>query len=368
MLKETRTLGARAIGAFAVALASSACVTPSADHVPRVPREAAPDAQTSECLREGTRRVRTPAAPELSASDAGYLTLRQRDLPDDVTVDLRGLVFLADQDSTSPTYSPRPLNIGDGSGPSGLCVLAPFVRGTQGRDLDWEYLKHDPGRGDHPALRVGGVGWTVVDGARFDNVMNGFRPAGEGLVVRNAFLTHVRDDCVANDDLRALRIEDSLFDGCYTAVSARPERRSPLWDGPRVSTTMELERVLIRLAPMPGGHNVFDPTVSTYGHLWKWSDVAGDTVIRDSVILVEGRGAWRHQEELAWPDNVRAENVTVVWTGVGEYPGELPAHGVTVVRDRAVWRAARDLWLSRHGCTTVDRCDPDKLVSPDPPS
>jgi hypothetical protein len=353
---------ARVVVGLLVALAVVGCTDTAA---PRLPT-GSPAQAGSSCLA-ADRDVRAPTPDEVGGDTARATGLRERGLDDDVTVDLRAVAFRADQDADSPGYAPRPVNVGSARSPSGLCLLAPYVRGVQGRELGWEYLKHDPGRGDHPAIRVGGEGWTVVDGARVDNMMNGFRPAGDGLVIRNAYLHYIRDDCVANDDLKALRIEDSLFDGCYTAISARPERNNPLRDGPLepVDTTMELDHVLVRLAPMPGGHNVFDPEVRTYGHIWKWSDLAGDTVVRDSVFMVEDPGP-EPVRELAWPDNVTAEDVTIVWGGEGDYPGEVPDDGVTVVDDRRVWERARDAWLGRHGCRSVDDCDVDRLLDPAP--
>jgi hypothetical protein len=43
-----------------------------------------------------------------------------------------------------------------------------------------------------------------------------------------------------------------------------------------------------------------------------------------------------------------AQNVTLVWTGPGDYPAPVP-QGVQVTKDRAVWDAARSEWLAHHG-------------------
>lgn len=307
-----------------------------------------------------------PAPEILATTPAGSVgRVRLTVAEDDTTVDMRGLTLLADQDRDSATYAPRPVNLVTGGRAEGMCVLGPLVVGIQGRDLGWEYLKHDPGQGDHPAVRIGGRGWTILDGVRVDNMMNGIRPSSGGLVVRNAYLHQVRDDCLANDDLLPVEVSDSLFDGCYTGVSARPDRGSPLYDRPRSEGPMTFDHVLIRLAPMPGGHNVFDGQRRTFGQLWKWSDVAGPTVIRDSVILVDGVGD-DDRAFVSWPEGVVADDVVVVWPGPGAYPGDLPANGVTLVRDRAVWAKAREVWLRRHGCADPTACDLDRLVSPRP--
>ena len=290
--------------------------------------------------------------------------LREPSVSDDHTFDLRGTVFLGQQDTAQSPTNLKPINIGGDSGPSGLCLVGGHVKGVHSRDLGWEYLKHDPGGGDKPAVRIGGTNGTLIAGLRIDNMMNGVRPVHDGLTIRDSYFSYIRDDCLANDDLRTVRIVDSLFDGCYVAFSQRPGSGSVVDpDGPRDTSTLILDRVLVRMERMPGGFRVDDPEVETYGHIWKWSKVAGPAYIRDSIILAEDIGK-DDVNDLDWPRNVTAENVTLVWTGEGSYPGRLPSTGVTVTRDVAIWDQARANWLERHGCTDVDHCRTERLVSP----
>ena len=43
-------------------------------------------------------------------------------------------------------------------------------------------------------------------------------------------------------------------------------------------------------------------------------------------------------------------NNIIVWTGPGEFPGDVPDDPscVTITTDRTVWDAAREAWLSNH--------------------
>ena len=314
-----------------------------------------------------------PADDQTATGSGTRDQLRQPSVPDGHTFDLRGTTFLGQQDTSKPDVNLRPINLGADSNPSGLCVVGGFVKGTHGRDLGWEHFKSDPGGGDGEALRIAGSGPTLVNGLRVDNMMNGFRPLTDGIEVRNSYFNYVRDDCVENDDLRAVRIVDSLWDGCFTVFSQRPGSASAVPStGPRDTSLLEIERVLVRMYPMPGGHQLYDASLESFGKLWKWSDVAGPAVIRDSIIMAEDRGDKSMGNSLDWPSNVTAENVTIVWAGSGSYPGKLPASGVTVTKDTSVWWNARADWLARHGCTDIDNCDPDKLIAPDgagtPPS
>jgi putative cell wall-binding protein len=317
--------------------------------VAAVPADAA--SSTQECLSRSSGDTTTRS---------GTLDGLRETRPDDGhTFDLRSTTVLGNQDRDSSDYNPTPLNLGTDSLPADMCVIGGLVRGTHDRDLDWEYLKHDPGGGDRPALRVGGQ--TTIDGLRVTNMMNGLRPFSDHTTVRNAYFEHIRDDCVANDSLHSMRIVDSYFDGCYTAFSARPEKGSDLWDKGRDTSLTEIDRTLIRLKPMPGGFKIDDPSVSSYDHLWKWSNVSGPVIIRDSIIMVEENGVNNHVD---WPDNVTAKNVTIVWAGDGDYPGDVP-DGATLTRDTSVWERATNDWLARHGCTDVTHCDPNTLTNPD---
>ena len=69
--------------------------------------------------------------------------------------------------------------------------------------------------------------------------------------------------------------------------------------------------------------------------------------MRNSVFLVE-RVSMNGRKAMRFPDRTIAENVTLVWTGPGDYPAPVP-RGVKVVKDRKVWEAARRAWLARHG-------------------
>ena len=319
------------------------------------PAAAAARPETAECLgRPAVQQVVTGARTFAS-------TYNVSDLADKQTFDLRGTTFRMDQDSTSPTYNKTGAAI-TSILPGTLCVTGGTFLGGQSRDLDWEYLKHAPGGGDFPALRTSTSGRAVVSGVRVDNVMNAFRTMAGSHTITDSYASYIRDDCVANDDLVDVKVVDSLFDGCYVGFSQRPDRGSPLYNLPRDASTLEVDGVLMRMQSMPGGYGFTNPGpgVRHHDHIWKWSAVTGSAVIRNSIIVAEDPSA-----SLDWPGNVTAENVTIVWTGPGEYPGDLPASGVTVTRDLGVWERARAAWLARHGCGDSGACDPGRLSVPD---
>jgi len=265
--------------------------------------------------------------------------------PDSHTIDARTAVSL--------TSGGRALEIGSSRAPQSLCVVGWTTVGQQSRTLTWRTM-HDDIEGS--ALRVYASNY-VVDGLRADNVEDGFDPrGGDGFELRNAFMTYIRDDCVENDERRAGKVVDSLFDGCYTFFS---EQES----GDVTGESLIFENVLARLVPMPGPYGTEDPDVLGHGSFFKNFEDGGrhEPIIRDSVFFL---GDDCYNECNDWPPGTTADDVVIVWTGTGEFPmSVLP--GMTLTTDRSVWDTAVAEWKSRHGCSTVDQpCT--KLNDPDP--
>jgi hypothetical protein len=226
---------------------------------------------------------------------------------------------------------------------SHLCVVGGEVVGQQPRSLTWQQVKD---RHDGDGLRVLSAGWYVVDGLRVDNVEDGIAPFGDGFVGRNLYFTYIRDDCIENDAVAGGIVSDSLFDGCSMGLSARPSKGfSPT--PPPPGETFTLDGVLLRLQPMPREERNETPDGLGNGQLFKWSRWSNRLVLRNSIFLVE-RVSMNGPGAMGFPEGTAARNVTLVWTGPGDYPAPVP-RGVRVVKDRKVWEAARRAWLARHG-------------------
>jgi hypothetical protein len=267
------------------------------------------------------------------------------DPPDAHTIDARTGVSL--------TSGERALEIGETRAPQDLCVMGWTTVGQQPRTLTWRAM-HDDIEGS--ALRVYASDY-VVDGLRADNVEDGFDPrGGDGFELRNAFMTYIRDDCVENDERRAGTVVDSLFDGCYTFFS---EQES----GDVAGESLIFEDVLVRLEAMPGPYGTEDPDILGHGSFFKNFEDGGrhEPIIRDSIFLLDDDCYSGCND---WPPGTSATDVTIVWTGTGDFPmSVLP--GMTLTTDRSVWDSAVARWKSRHGCSTVDQpCT--KLNDPDP--
>jgi fibronectin type 3 domain-containing protein len=229
-----------------------------------------------------------------------------------------------------------------------LCVLGGTARGSRlVKDMPRPYVKQK--YAGH-ALYVEGVEGHeyVADGVRIDEAEDGFMPLGDGFVLRNAYLSNIRDDCVENDVLSGGLITDSLFDGCYMGLSVDPGGLLHP-DPAEEDEPVVLDRVLMRLKPLPDPVVPLAPDGLAHNRLWKLAQNIPPIIVRDSVLLVEERGIARNQP---FPQDFTAENVTLVWLGEGPYPATVPP-GVTVVTDPGVWEQARADWLTRHGYPLV---------------
>jgi hypothetical protein len=343
---------AGAIGA--VRLAGSGQRPPAASEVP-------PAGSTAETAttRTGPATTRATQGDQIPAS-AGSCLARPRtikpevrgdqqyrvDTPvEDATYDLREVVSTAYPDRTRYPLVFGKVRHGEAASPvrKRLCIVGGKVTGQQSRGLTWQQVKD---KHDGDGLRVLSGGWYVVDGLRADNVEDGIAPFGDGFVGRNLYFTYIRDDCIENDAVAGGVVSDSLFDGCSMGLSARPSKGfNPR--PPPAGETFRMDGVLLRLQPMPRDDKDGAPDGLGNGQLFKWSRWSNRLVLRNSIFLVE-RVSMNGAKAMGFPDRTIARNVTLVWTGPGDYPAPVPS-GVRVTKDRTVWDAARSAWLARHG-------------------
>jgi hypothetical protein len=277
------------------------------------------------CLAQDGPLVELPADGGERYSD--------RDLPSSTRIDARAVVFHASSDNRYPISL---------AGEGGVCVAGGTVLGQDDRDASWE-TSHD--------VNSFGIAWSnpdlTVDGIRVDNVTDGLRPYGgaHGFTVRDVWLSYVRDDCIENDHVNGGLIDDSLFDGCYVGIAARPTPgiEDEGYDGR--DQVLTVTRSLIRLQPMPGPRS---GARSDRGHgvLFKWHELSPRVALHGNVFLVEEAGF--DGSDMSFPDRIEscADNV-LVWLGEGDYPDPLPGC-VRLTRDRGVWDAAVADWHARN--------------------
>jgi hypothetical protein len=301
--------------------------------------QASADLSKKECLARSSIDV-LPASPATQFVDATF--------PDKHTFDARR------QTNTLYPSVDFPVDVGSSSGGRSACFLGGTFIGQQARDLTWEDVK-DIGGG---AIQLRQAGQAVVNGLQVDNVEDGIAlrsanptnpDSGDGWVIKNSYMTYVRDDAIENDDLSSGKVVDVLFDGVYVGFSADRDGSQPDQSSERIV----FNHALIRLQEMPSAQYGMDT-----GDLLKWHAYAPRPVIRNSVFYVEDSAAGE------WPAGTTIENSVLVWNGDGTLSlRKMP--GLKITTRLRVWRAARRDWLDRHGCTSFGHCR--KLMHPSRP-
>ena len=327
------------------------------------PAATAPASTSPPTTHQASRRaVAGPpvASPECSAPGRQWVTryagswterINDPEPPADRTYDLRRLRHVGYGSATM--YAITIANPSSGWTSSRSCVLGGEVRSSVDRGRRWADLEENY-NGD--ALDVGiASDWAVVDGLRADNVFDAIAaqgPTDTRLVVRNVWLSDIRDDCIENDHQpKSLTVVDSLLDGCFTGISQRPDEEDPQ-PRPGAGAVTLLDGVLLYVKPQAFGTDCQYAQACGDGraafNLFKWSASATPrVVIRNSVLRVDRYSAWG-PSEMGFPPGTRASNSVLVWLGPGRFPAPVPA-GMRVTSDPSVWERARARWLCRHG-------------------
>jgi hypothetical protein len=197
---------------------------------------------------------------------------------------------------------------------------------------------------------------TTIEGTRIYNYGDGinfnYGPSGN-FIIKGVHLSHIRDDCVQNDWLYSGLIDDSLFDGCYSAFSARTYlgQDPPAHDGSNNLWT--IQNSLIRLEPMWG---VYKNRGLIPGHdgwfKWDSSGISPRLALHNNIFRVDQDA---NNVGLGIPSGKleSCSNNTVVWLGSGHYPDPLPTTFnnqpcFTITTDLSVWDNAVADWLSIH--------------------
>jgi hypothetical protein len=257
---------------------------------------------------------------------------REGSLPPGAVIDARSALFLA---SPSNLY---PINLDGGAG---VCVAGGTVQGEYDRNLSWAAMHSMNNAG----IRIGNADSTI-DGIRIDNVEDGIRPIAGFFTIRNARLSYIRDDCVENDHVQPGTIEDSLFDGCYAAISERPSPSIAASGYDGRNDLLTIRGTLIRLEAMPGPRG---GTTSELGHaqFFKWDALSTKLALYDNIFMAE-TVATSGASTMDMPDTLTdCSNNVMVWLGPGNYPAPLPSC-FTVTTDRGLWDAAVADWEARH--------------------
>ena len=296
------------------------------------------------------------------------------DVVDDTVFDLRDM-----------RWDPRPehpLSTAFSAGeqtrpPTNLTILGGVVDARIPLDWSWSVTHAFGGSAFHTVA----TGRQIIDGARIHNAQDGWRPRETpefrpraylntgSFVMRNCYVTGVRDDCVENDEFLPGTIEDCLFDGAFTFYSEQNETINGVRTlelptiGADESVDVFITRVLVRLDVTSGG----EPGPGTLFKLHGYKAPNHRIVITDCVFAAsqEPRAGWK---QLSFPKAAEFRGTNyLLWLGEpGRYGGKAPEGIMLVEGDaaRAKWHASRNHWLISHGYEPRAADDLDTMRTP----
>lgn len=223
------------------------------------------------------------------------------------------------------------------------CWTGGSVSGTFGVGTTWNTFHGNTGIG------FGGARFTL-DHPRVFNYGDGIsvRTGSSDFVVKDAYLSYIHDDCVQNDDLLAGTIDNSYLDGCYVAFSAR-RTDGTTFDGQL--NTWTVKNSLVRMQAMP---TVYSGSAAGHGGFFKWDDavpVSPRLTITNSILRAD-QGTNHGSLDLPSGYPVTCSGNTIVWLGVGAFPGasswNARCPGTVITTDRSVWDSAARAWDMAH--------------------
>lgn len=232
-----------------------------------------------------------------------------------------------------------------------ICFSGGTIWGEYPYSTDWETMHGTS------AFTFRTTGKTTVENIRVHNYGDGItfsrgNPSYSFHVI-GAYMTHIRDDCVQNDYMYSGLIEDSLFDGCYTAFSAQAHDSSGDNDGSLNVWT--IRDSLIRLEPM---EKVYKDSglIPGHGPFFKWNKVDNKSPqlsLHNNIFRVDQPS--NSSSGLGLPEGKLAicSNNIVVWLGEGAYPDSLPntfngQECFSITTDKTIWDNAVQEWMDRH--------------------
>jgi hypothetical protein len=207
------------------------------------------------------------------------------------------------------------------------------------------------------AIMFKGSGRGIVDGARITSAWDAVRTDGPDSMVKNSWVSNVRDDIIENDVNYSVTSKDNLYDGVFQAYSSQG-------GSDRSSNTTLIQGDVVRIRSYAYREDRAGDQV--FGAIYKSDANSPQMVIENTVIAVEpdafkpGRsvGTFTRQWEITWSKIKRCSNNVLLWMpNQGSYSAELSSvtkgipscfRVVTGSEARSLWENARKNWINCH--------------------
>jgi hypothetical protein len=203
-----------------------------------------------------------------------------------------------------------------------------------------------------------------IEAIRVDRAWDAFRVGGASCaripgschnLIQGVWASNVRDDCVEDDTLGGLVVKDSLFDGCFSGVSADPGGCTKCPASHQDTDTIMLDGVLLRLQGFPYTY-MGKFTMHHVGPFKIHGSLGPRLVVNDSVIAFEYYDPTRYDRwSTGWKKIKSCRNNQLLWLPDAPFPPSpnfpMPPGCFTIrtgAAARAVWNEARSAWIAQH--------------------
>jgi hypothetical protein len=277
-------------------------------------------------------------------------------------MDFRGAIFRVANSSTDFPTAARPCwmqNRGTNPYPiqirrdDHVVILGGLVLGSVPQASDWRDTYCNSA-----AVILKNAASAELDGMRIVGAWDGVR-ASEGspdLIIRNVWMSDLRDDAFENDYLLPARIENSLLDGVFVAISMKPGKDFRARTRGLVAVTGSLVR--LREYAYKGQ--------SKFGALSKNSEKSPGLQLTNSVIAVDFAGGstwnayWRHTWSTLSP---RSSGNQFLWLSDLPIPQSFPMPPASFqVRTgqaaKRIWARSKLDWINCHPALDRRKSDP----------
>lgn len=252
--------------------------------------------------------------------------------------------------------NPYPFSVSDAEN---VAIIGGIILGHVPQTSDWRYTYCNSA-----AVHIRRSPGVVVDGIRIAGAWDGVRASvgSSDLMLKNSWISDVRDDAVENDYLYSASVDDTLIDGSFQGISVKTSG-SDGHNGAR--ETLVLSGVLLRLREYPyRGKNWF-------GALTKNGATPPAIQIRNSVVAVDYRGGatWPDYWSRSWSTVVRSRNNVFLWLSDQPVPATFPIppktsgfKSLSGGQARDAWKRAKQNWIDCHPSIARMPSDPNSDI------
>lgn len=202
---------------------------------------------------------------------------------------------------------------------------------------------------------------AILEGFRMRRVWDALRISKDSgrFLMRGAWISESRDDCIENDYLNAGVVEDMLLDGCFAGLSMRPPKGE---DRDPDSGAVVLRGVLMRMQTYLYKGEMRE------GPPFKVNETGPKIEVHDSIVaMADAQNVSKQRLSIGWARIGQCSGNLLLWTADAPWPEDFASPPacfrlVEGAEARAIWQEARQNWIDCHPNIARFPEDPESSV------